>query len=254
MPPALSLDCLVASPCSNPHLELDDVLRHYAAIGFSKFEAFTGWVRSAIDLDGPARELRENVASCGMQVTSMHLPPVTDDGERTLARAVQAAAFAAELGADVVLFKASSIQHYVRWAPHFLEATADLPLTPVLQNHVGSAVSTLEDVRTVRAGVADERLKSLLEVGQFHALGTTWREAVDVLGDSLALVHIKDQVGAERVPFGQGEVDFEGLIGWLNSVGYTGSIVVEMEVCPEDDARTFALLAEAREHLARWLA
>ena len=246
-PMSYALDHLVASPCCNPQMTLPEALVAYSRLGFSKFEAFTGWVRSALDLDTDPQRYIECAAGHGMRFTSLHLPPVEDDLDASVARAVRAAEFAHALGADVVLYKATSRENYVRSAGGFLDRTERLGITPVLQNHAGTPISTVEDFREVIDGIADPRMKTLLEVGHFYSVGASWREACQLLGDSIALVHVKDQVGSQSVPFGAGEIDLPGLFEHMRAAGYEGDFVVEMEV--KDRENTLRYLAEAIEYL-----
>jgi sugar phosphate isomerase/epimerase len=238
---------IAVSPCSNPDLPLEDVLDAYSRLGYGKFEVFTGWVRSAFDFTGDAATYVSEADRRGMSFSSFHLPPVTDDFEGSLARAVRAARFAAAVGAPIVLFKASSLSNCVRAAGPFLDAVEGLDLTPVLQNHAGTPISTLEDFRAAMEGIADDRMKALLEVGHFHSVGVSWRQGWELLGERIALVHVKDQVGSRSVPFGAGEIDLPGLFAHLHSVGYAGDYVVEMEV--EDKENTLRYLGEALAYL-----
>ncbi len=61
-----------------------------------------------------------------------------------------------------------------------------------------------------------KRLLTLPEVGHFHSADVGWREAAEALGDSVALVHIKDQIGRQSVPFGTGEIDLPGLFRFFD--------------------------------------
>lgn len=249
MPSRLTLANFAVSPCSNPELGLDDALAAYAGLGYRKFEVFTQWAKSAFDFAGDPATYLAKGEEHGLEFVSMHLPPVGDDQAGTLDRALCAARFAASIGARIVLFKATSRRNYIEAGPRFLDAVEGLGITPVLQNHVGAAISTLDDFREVIEGINDARMRTLLEVGMFHSIGVGWRQGFDLLGDSIALVHIKDQVGETRVPFGEGEVDLAGLFRHLESVGYGGDIVVEMEVVRDQTARTLELLGRAREHI-----
>ncbi len=116
-------------------------------------------------------------------------------------------------------------------------------MTPVLQNHYGTAISSLDDFERVLNGINDERMKTLLEVGHFHSAGVPWRDGYNLLEDSIALVHIKDQIGKQSVPFGTGEIDLPALWQHMESVGYTGDYVVEMEV--SDTENTIKYLSQA---------
>lgn len=226
---------LVASPCCLPQLGLEPLLQLYRGLGFRNIELFTasGWP-SAVDPlsdDDARRALRKRVEEHDLRVTSMHLPPVTADFEESVAQAATAARFAGGLGADVVLFKATTRELYVESAGAFLDQIDGAGVTPVLQNHAGSAISTLDDFRAVLTGIGDPRMRTLLEVGHFARVGIDWRAGYEVLGDTIALVHVNDIDDRGRsVPFGTGTVDFRGLLAHLDDVGYTGNIVVELEL------------------------
>jgi sugar phosphate isomerase/epimerase len=247
------IDRFVGSPACIPQWTLEEILPAYATLGFRKFEAFTSWCRSQLDLEGDPHAYREQAARHGIAFTSLHLPPVNDDLDTTIARAVRAARFAEMLGASVVLFKANTRENYVRAAGPFLGAldTEGIRVTPVLQNHAGTAISTLADFREVLEGIADPRMKTLLEVGHFQRVGVPWRDGYDLLAGSIALVHINEIRGTESVPYGTGEVDFPGLFDRLRADGYAGNIVVELELDTRDqDAeRTIHYLGEALEYL-----
>jgi len=223
------MERLVASPCSAPEWTLPEVLAAHAELGFMKFEAFVSWVKSALDLTADPIVYVEVARRYGMRYTSMHLPPVGDDIDDSLTGAIRAARFARALGAEVVLFKATSRENYIRAAPIFLDATAGLGLTAVIQNHCGSPLNDVDDVLEVLGGVGDERLKVLLEVGHFHQAGITWDRAYEHLREKVALVHVKDISAGKCVPFGAGEIDFASLALALEADGYTGDYVVELE-------------------------
>ncbi|MEX0775160.1 MAG: TIM barrel protein [Phycisphaeraceae bacterium] len=238
---------IAISPCCNPKLALAAALEAYSAIGFHRFEAFTSWAASALDYHQPAEDYLQLAQRWGMTFSSMHLPAVGQDIAAGVAEAVAATRFAAQLGATIVLFKAVSRPAYIEAAPAYLDAIQGLGVTPVLQNHAGTAITTLDDFRQVIDGVADPRMKTLLEVGHFHKVGVSWRQGYHLLGDSVALVHIKDMIGGQSVPFGAGEVDLPGLFEHLTAAGYRGQYVVEMEV--KDGENTLKYLADAKRYL-----
>ena len=241
------MDRIVVSPCSNPLLGWEGALSAYSKLGYKGFEVFTSWTKSCVDLQADPHLYRSSAASYGMALTSMHLPALNDDLETSVPRAIAAARFADRLGVEIVLYKADTRSLYIKGAPAFLDGIADLPVTPVLQNHAGTVLSTLSDFREVIDGIADYRMKTLLEVGHFHTVGVSWSEGLDLLGESVHLVHIKDQIGPQSVPFGLGEIDLPGLLGHMKSAGYGGRFVVEMEVA--DPENTIRYLSDALEYL-----
>jgi sugar phosphate isomerase/epimerase len=172
---------------------------------------------------------------------------VTEDFDQTLERAVRGTHFAKAIGAEIVLFKADTIERFIQAGRPFLDRIESTGITPVLQNHYGTAISTLKDFERVIDGINDPRMKTLLEVGHFHSAGVSWQDGYDLLGDSIALVHIKDQIGEQSVPFGTGEIDLPGLFQHMNSIGYRGNYVVEMEV--KDKVNTLPYLADAVQYI-----
>lgn len=245
------IDRLIASPCCNPEKELDEVLAAYSMLGFRRFEVFTTWAKSAFDIDRDPEFYLDAGRRHGMSFVSFHLPPVTDDLDASLARSIHAARFAKSIGASIVLFKAASRDLYIRAAKPFLDAIQGLDLTPVLQNHYGSPISSLSDFHEVLEGIDDARMKALLEVGHFHSAGVLWREGYELLKGRIALVHIKDQIGRESVPYGKGEIDLSGLFKHLIKEGYAGDYVIEMEV--NDRENTLTYLSEAVEYIGEIL-
>lgn len=253
----ISIRQFVSSPACAPTLTLEPLLKTYAEMGFDKFEGFSSWCKSHLDVQSDAQAYKALAGRYGVRFSSFHLPPVTDDLEASVSDAVHAARFAQELGASVVLYKASSRENYIRGARPFLDAldAQGIRVTPVLQNHKGTPITTLDDFKAVIDGINDVRMKTLLEVGHFQRVGVSWRQGYDLLGSSIALVHINEIDSAGRsVPFGTGLVDFAGLFAELGRAGYAGEIVVELElVTRETDVElTFARLREAREYLKQF--
>lgn len=247
----LTLEQFAVSPCSNPELSLDETLARYSEMGFSKYEAFTSYTASALDWRGDPVAYRDRAATFGMTFVSMHLPPIRDDIDASLADAITAARFARAIGARVVLYKATSRRNYIAAAKAFLDAICDVGVTPVLQNHFGTPISSLGDFSEVISGINDPRMKTLLEVGHFHSAGVRWPEGYSLLKGSIALVHIKDQIGKEPVRFGEGEVDLPGLFRHMAETGYRGDFIVEMEATLRQTEKTLELLRDAREYIKR---
>ncbi|HCE42563.1 MAG TPA: hypothetical protein DET40_03345 [Lentisphaeria bacterium] len=243
----MRIEQLVASPCSCPKTGLEQCLKDFSAIGYRKFELFTEWAESRVDIDSPVAQYLELGRKYGMQFTSMHLPAIAEDLDAGVGRAIKAAKFAGQLGVKAVIYKAKTRELYISGAKKFLDGIEGAGVTAVLQNHKGTPITTIDDYRAVIEGINDKRMKTLLEVGMFHSVGVKWKEGYDLLKGSIALVHIKDQIGEERVPFGEGEVDFKGLFAQLEADKYPGELVVEMEVCRDDYAKTIKLLEDARK-------
>lgn len=245
---------LAVSSCSWPQKELEDVLALAGETGFDQFELFTEWAASRVDPRGDIGALRAAGARHGIAFCALHLPTArfgpADDGrfEVWLEQALPAIRLAAGVGAPIVLFKADSVPAYIRASRAVLDECAAQGLTAVITNHKGTAIERPEQAQQVLEAVNDARLKTLLEVGHYHAVGVPWREAAALLGDTVAHVHVKDQVGAQSVPFGQGEIDLQGLYQHLQDRNYAGFCVLEMEVRDAENTTTY--LQQAREAIA----
>ncbi|MEX0887753.1 MAG: sugar phosphate isomerase/epimerase family protein [Phycisphaeraceae bacterium] len=245
---------LVASPACVPQLPLDAALDAYARLGFRNFEAFTQWAGSHLDVTSDPAAYVAAARERNMRYTSMHLPPVKGaELDVTLAAAVQASRFAEAIGAGVVLFKADSREAYIKAGRRYLDLIdeAGIGVTPVLQNHKGTPITSLGDFRQVIDGINDARMKHLLEVGHFHRAGVLWRDGYELLAGRIALVHINEIRGDQSVSFGTGEVDFAGLFDRLASDGYAGHIVVELELDTRDTDHEHTLreIGQGIDHL-----
>lgn len=225
---------LAGSPCCLPNMPKDDLFVALEKLGFTKYEAFCVWTQCRHEWTGDAEAERKLAARHGLAITSYHLPVIKrDDVEGTFASALAAARYASRLGARIVLLKAADRELFGAVGGRFLDAVEQerLGLTTALQNHAGSAISTVQDYRDVFARLDhDPRLKAVLEVGHFRRVGVSWREGWDALGDRIALIHVNEIRGGKSVPYGTGEVDFDGLLAQVKRSTYAGDIVVELEL------------------------
>jgi len=237
---------VAVSPCSNPDLTLEECLQKYGALGYRRIELFTGWTRAAADpLADPRRYLRL-ARDHGFTYSSLHLPSLSDD-PASVSEAAWAARFASDIGCRCVIVKAEHKGLFAEAGRQLLDAIERLPVIPVLQNHKGSAISTLDDYLAALRALDDQRIFCTLEVGHFHSVGVPWRQAYDALKDRIRHVHVKDQIGAQSVPFGTGEIDLPGLFATLVEDGYDGDVVVEMEVA--DKKNTLRYLGDALRYI-----
>jgi sugar phosphate isomerase/epimerase len=234
-------DRLVSSPVYFPHLPLEPALRACSDLGFTKFEGFTEWATSKMDWREDPENPRRLAESMGLKFSSFHLPTAKSGSDGELNDLMVAARFGAGLGARVILFKAATQEIFASLGVRFLDALSalNLGLTPVLQNHRGGPIHSLDDFRTVLGSMNfDPRMKTLLEVGQFHRVGVEWRQGWEWMGSRIALIHVNDILAGNSVPYGTGEVDLGGLMRQVKESGYSGDIVVELELpSRETDSR-----------------
>ena len=244
---------VAVSPCSDPEMTLEQALAAYAALGYSRFEMFTSWAKSAADIHGDPRGPLALAAQHRFSYCCIHCPPLTDDLDASLPEAVRACRFGALLGCRCAIVKAKTQADFLAGARSLLDAIEGLPIIPVLQNHKGTAITTLDDYLEVLDGIGDPRMQCLLEVGHFHSVGVSWQQGYEALTGRIRHVHVKDQVGAQSVPFGTGEIDLPSLLERLAADGYDGDVVVEMEVADRENTLTYLgdALRYVKEHLPR---
>jgi sugar phosphate isomerase/epimerase len=230
---------LVSTPAFFPHLTLEPVLELCSKLGFSKFEGFTEWATSRLDWRGDPAVPRRLAESMGLQFSSFHLPTVQGNTDADLGDLMVAARYGVGLGANVVLFKAANRELYGSMGLRLLHAfqSESIELTPVLQNYHKGPIDTPADYTEVLGRLdQDPRMKALLEVGQFQRSGVTWREGWELMDGRIALMHINDIKEGRSVLYGTGDVDFPGLMQRVKSSGYSGNIVVELELATRETA------------------
>jgi sugar phosphate isomerase/epimerase len=224
---------------------LDEVLPIYSAMGYRYFEAWLQGRGSALDPSRGAEPYLQTARRHGMAFCSLHMRTVESADDEAVAKAREEAFFAEALGVRVVTYTAATKELYVESMKRFLDAVEGHWITPVIQVHEGRALETMDDLTDVLEAVDDERLMVQHEVGSFHALGTSWKEAVDRFGKRIGLVHVKDMIGSQSVPLGQGEVDIPGLFAAMRKLDYDGFFVIEIaNVDQENTERYFAEAAE----------
>ncbi|HEV8244289.1 MAG TPA: hypothetical protein VGP93_00840, partial [Polyangiaceae bacterium] len=177
---------LVGSPCCLPGVAEAELFPIYEKLGLRKFEGFSEWAACRHDWTSDPEAARARARARSLRFTSYHLPAIGDDTETGFAAALSAARFAAGIGAGLVLFKARRLELFEAVGRRFLDALEEekIPVVPVLQNHAGSAISTLDDYRNALAAFGgDPRIRGILEVGHFRRIGVDWRPGWDLLGE-----------------------------------------------------------------------
>lgn len=237
---------VAVSPCSNPGFTLEQCFKEYGALGYRRIELFTGWTHAAADPLADPEDYLAPARRHGFAYSCLHLPPLGDD-PASLAEAARAARFASEIACRCAIVKAERRELFANLGRQLLDATEQLPVIPVLQNHKGSAISTLDDYQAVLSALDDPRMFCTLEVGHFQSVGVPWRAAYEALAGHIRHVHVKDQTGTQSVPFGTGEIDLPGLFARLVEDEYDGDVVVEMEVV--DKENTLRYLGDALRYI-----
>jgi len=223
-----------------PDLPLEEALDFARDAGFGHIELFLSWTKSSPRLGGlePSGVLasldRADVAVSGLNirnVTSVPLPAADKSPSPGIVPLLEDIALARALGLSTVNTKGGardrqSLGDLVAGVVALLEQAPDTTVN--LGNHHGNRLETLADYASVMPQLPD-RAKVLLDSGHLLTAGVDVLRFAEGLVQRIGLVHLRDQKGDKPVPFGQGDLPFEALLGLLHGSGYTGTLVVELE-------------------------
>ena len=249
---------------------LEQALSDIAAAGFSLLDllAFEGWAHIApstladcfdqtcAHVQGllARHNLRVGALNSGLGIPSFDRSPTAQDRRRRETEALLR--LAKHLGAAVVAVQAGRPDPDIEWETLFRASTATLRelaemgrqhgVTVALEMHVHALFETPELGRRLLEALPE--LALAYDPSHFVMQGIPIRETAWLL-DHAAHVHLRDAApGRMMVPFGEGQVDFDWLLGALKERGYTGHVAIEYLETDEFDALDSALrLREALE-------
>ena len=249
-----------------------DALSEVADAGFESVEllAIEGWVHVQPG-DVPASDVLAEAERHGLRICGLHAGGFGGSSEGELSRSVaylrRAAALAAELGAEYMVFtgfptpegtgpseRAAIRTRLARGLEDLLPVTSGHGIPIALENHYSCQVETLEDMQAildeVGAGVSD--LGATVDTGHFTSSGIDPAAAVRALRERVIHVHVKDHVGHASVGLGSGETDNAAVVRELRELGYGGYLTVELEMPYGEDAMRH--LREARPYVESLIA
>jgi inosose dehydratase len=227
----------------NDRQAIDDI----AALGFRGIQLRQSAV--ATWGDRPA-ELKDLLAERGLALVALSsgnvsLDPATE--KESLAQHVRHAQFVRAVGGQYlqVIDEHPRDRHPVpddyrrmgRLLTELGRRTADLGIPLGLHNHMGGLSEAPDEVARV-LDAADPRFVRLeLDTAHYQQAGGDPAEAVRRYAGRLLFLHLKDLEGDRFVELGRGKVDFKALFAALDTIGFDGWGVVELDSVP-DPART----------------
>ena len=241
------------SPTVCPEALLSDALEMAKNAGFDRIELFRAWTESSpIHPDTSVRMVRECLQAAGVTLTGLNVRNLTgrkaDSDERNLHYNLGQVEWdihlARALGLKTANLKGGARtqeaqEDLIEGVNQLLERVPDVTVN--LGNHMGSRLQDLADYQTVMPHL-DGRVRILLDTGHLLSAGGDILQFAETFADRIGLVHLGDQQGDQPVPFGEGDLPFEGLIRTLKGAGYDGTLVVELEgvtwADPAEAART----------------
>lgn len=111
-----------------------------------------------------------------------------------------------------------------------LMSMLDSDLKLALENHYNSLFELREDYDRIFSEIDDPRVGITVDTGHFHSAGVDWKELIRSYSDKIYNIHLKDHVGTQSVPLGEGDVDLRGLVEELHKIDYDGALALELEV------------------------
>ena len=119
-----------------------------------------------------------------------------------------------------------------------------------------SAFSYVKNIKKLLLEINDAHVKACLDVGHFNSEKGDIYEAITLLGDDLAALHIHDdRYGQDRhlIPF-QGETNWDGFIRGLRDISYKGVISLETNIQPQTPQPIRERMEIELANIARYLA
>ena len=103
--------------------------------------------------------------------------------------------------------------------------------------HCYSLCNTLERARDIFDRIQSDNIGAVFDCTHQQVIGYTVREYLDMLGDRLCHVHLRDAAGEDTADFrqrleltpGKGAVDFARVARELDRFGYDGEVTLELE-------------------------
>lgn len=129
----------------------------------------------------------------------------------------------------------------------------ELGLNIAFHHHCAGYVETPDEIRELLARTDPSLVGLCLDTGHWHYAGGDAVACIEEFGARVTYLHFKDcspQIAQESraqsrdyfaavaagvfCPLGEGEVDFAGVIGAMNALGYDGWAIVEQDILADD--------------------
>lgn len=188
----------------------------------------------AVDLTAPlpcADELLDVMAKCGLTPSSLTLQPEVQDSTRRFAEGIDEAvrlAHALKLVSVSTVTPArrqQTVAQLASWLERILVDVGDIALE--LINLTDSRLEQLEDFRELFFQLPDSRLSVAVDTLEFHRASVDPRGAVDELMDRMTRLVVRDAIGDQQVPLGQGEINIPSVLAHADRAGGLAGLSVD---------------------------
>ena len=108
--------------------------------------------------------------------------------------------------------QADGLKHTLAGLDKLVKAISGLPVKVALEPHTGSQFQNEADYDEIFAHITTEQIGITIDTGHFHEAAVDWKGLIRKYPDRIYNVHVKDHVGHQSVPIGEGEIDMPGLV------------------------------------------
>ncbi|MBD3180906.1 TIM barrel protein, partial [Candidatus Poribacteria bacterium] len=231
---------LSCSTCCIPEYKLDKDLELFSSAGYKYFETFTTWTGGILDVHKvDKKEVKNKLEKYNIKLSSLNIENFVAEDETSfnarLERQKHNIHWAIELGCGKINFKGgkrteADMQNLIKGTKELAEYCEDLPVELCLANHHGNRIENIEDLDIILSWIDHPKVGILVDIGHYFSSQVDIPALIKKHGSRIKLVHTKDQIGKQSVPFGEGEIDNQGLLKMVHDIGYDDFIVVEIEV------------------------
>ncbi|MBQ3054818.1 MAG: sugar phosphate isomerase/epimerase [Oscillospiraceae bacterium] len=197
--------------CKNMRKKLNDggvdvVSLHSYTAAFESLYFFSGYSRRVNDAIDIYHRYFEAAAILGAEYFTFH-------GERTPGQ---------------VGFGGTSVEHHCEVLFRLAEAAKQHGIIVTQENVSWCASSDPNYIRALHDNLGD-KIGFTLDLKQARRVNVPWQEYADAMGDRLLNLHISDGK-AEKTSLlpGQGEFNYHQFFGYLEKIGYSNSLLIEV--------------------------
>lgn len=253
------LSCTTCALRNPPLDEISETLEHAPKAGYTHWGlagpiTWTPGLIQWLDTEG----LQRRAAEVGLKgLTEVYASAISTDsveaGESCVEDLVLNAQAAVKLECPLLVFsggkrQTDGLKHTLAGLNKLAESIADLPVKVALEPHTGSQFQNEADYDEIFDHITTKQIGITIDTGHFHVAGVDWKALIRKYPDRIYNVHVKDHIGSQSVPIGEGEVDMPGLLHELRAINYRGPLAVELEV--EDPENLPRYVADAYQYLS----
>ena len=253
------LSCTTCALRNPPLDEISETFKHAPKAGYSYWGlagpiTWTPGLIRWLDADG----LRHQAEEVGLRgLTEVYASAISTDSveaaESSIPDLLLNAEATVKLQCPLLVFsggrrQTDGLKHTLAGLDKLTQSIADLPVKVALEPHTGSQFQDETDYDEIFQHITTEQIGITIDTGHFHVAGVNWKALIRKYPDRIYNVHVKDHIGSQSVPIGEGEVDMPGLIHELRAIDYCGPLAVELEV--EDPENLPRYVSDAYQYLS----